>query len=174
MCDKQFGSTIAFQAERQDYLAMTFGPRLSVHCASHTMFTCSVVQCVFCKSVCRMECQHRDGKEGPTKVCMLECQKDMLGMCRQSSILTQATSLHNGILSSMTGSPQSQTTSMTCLNSTQTNGPRCLEPALTTANLTMKSKNHCSNQSNQSLVRSKMTPSMKKKCFNNKCQHQIH
>ena len=153
---------------------MTSGPKLSIHCTSHTMCTCLVAQCVFHKSVHQMECQCRDGKEGPTEVCMLECQKDMLGTHRQSSILMQVTSLHNGILSSTTGSPQSQQTSMTHPTFMQTNGPRCSEPALTMANLTMESKKHCSNQSNQLLVRLRMIPLMRKKHFDNKCQHPIH
>ena len=153
---------------------MTFGPRLSAHCVSCTMFTCSVVQCMFCKNVHRTECQHQDGRKGPTKACVSECQRDMLGMHHQSSTSRQGTSPHNGILSSMTGSPQSQPTSMTCPTSTQTNGPRCSELAPATANLRMKLKSHCSNQSNQSLVRSRMIPLMRKKCFDNECQHLIH
>ena len=154
---------------------MIFGPEPSTHCASHTMHMCLVAQCTFCKSACQMECQHQDGRRGLIGACMSECQRNMLGMCRQSSSTSrQGTSPHNGILSSMTGSPQSQPTSMTCPTSIQTNGPRCSEPALTTASLTMKLKNHCSNQSNRLLVRSKMTPLMKKKHFDNKCWHQIH
>ena len=153
---------------------MTSGPKPSILHASCMTHTCSVAQCVFCKSVSRMECRHRDGRKDPTKACVLECQRDTRGMHRQSSTLTQATSPHNGILSSKTGSPKSQQTSMTCPTFTQTNGPRCLEPALTTANLTMKSKKHCNNQSNRSLVRSRMIPSMRKKHFDNKCWHPIH
>ena len=153
---------------------MISGPEPSSHCASCMMCMCLVVQFTFFKSVCWMECLHPDGRRGPTKVCTWECQRNMPGMCRWSSTSRQGTSPHNGMLSSMTGSPQSQPTSMTCQTSMQTNGPRCLEPALTTTNLTIKSKNHCSNQSNRSLVRSKMTPLMKKKHFDNKCWHQIH
>ena len=152
---------------------MTSGPKPSVHCVSHTMHTCLVAQCMFCKSVCRMECRCRDGRKDPTKVCVLECQRNMLGMCRQSSALRQRTSPHNGMLSLTTGSPQWQPMLMTCPTSMQTNGPRCSEPAPTTVNQTMKLKSHHNNLSNQLHVRSKMTPSMKKKCFDNVCQHQI-
>ena len=150
---------------------MTSGPKPSVLCANHMMHTCLVAQHVFCKSVSRMECRCQDGRKGPTEVCVSECQRNMLGMHHQSSTLRQGTSPHNGILSLMTGSPQSQPTLTTCLTSMQTNGPRCSKPALAMANLTMKLKSHCSNQSNQLHVRSRMTPLMGKECFDNKCQH---
>ena len=61
---------------------MIYGPRLSFRYVSYTMFTCLVAQCMSYKSVYRMGCQYRDGKEGPIEVCVSECQKDTLGMHR--------------------------------------------------------------------------------------------
>ena len=153
---------------------MTSGPEPNIHCASCTMFMHLVVQHAFHKSACRTECRHPDGRKDPTEACVQECQRNTPGTHHWHSTLKQGTSPHSGILSLMTGSSQLQPTLTTCLTSTLTNGQRCLEPAPAMVNRTTKLKSHCSSQSNQSHVRLRTTTLMRKKCFDNKCQHQIH
>ena len=128
---------------------MTFGPKQSTHCASCMMRTCLVVQCVFSRNDCQMECPHPDGKEDPNKVCMQECLRGMQETHHWSSTSKRGTSPHSGTLHSTTGSlPQPQTLKK-CQTSMQMNGPRCSEPAPSTLNLTMKRRNLICNQHNQ-------------------------